>query len=185
MSERPTDDNVSSRNTRAGYFLRSALMIIIFSCGHISALVLHPQNEDTPPPIVCSPTLSTSLPQEIGSLPSIEHFSKSVDLGNQGDTTTAGTGFDSFKEYALWSMLQFIIAFYFARHVVLSLPWRRLSMSRFLFTQLVGVAGEIILVNMPTISAANSVADIARTFRLMLLGAVIFMKYASKYTSFD
>jgi len=117
----------------------------------------------------------------------LKQFGESSKEENDGSIEIAATStvsqrefemFTDFNERALWSWSQFMVAFALMRHVVKALPWRRLSIPRFLFAQLFGVAFEIILRSLSTSSAAESVVDVIHTFRLMLLGAVIFLRYS-------
>ena len=117
----------------------------------------------------------------------VKQFDETLKEENDGSIEIAATStasqrefemFTDYKERALWSLSQFMVTFALVRHVVKALPWRRLSIPRFLFAQLFDVAFEIILGGLSISSAAESVVDVIRTFPLMLFGAVIFVRYS-------
>ena len=165
-------------------------MILIFSFGYLSARVFYPKHEVRPPrPLqsTCSFPLSAYFPREYELAVIVKQFDETLKEENDGSIEIAATStasqrefemFTDYKERALWSLSQFMVTFALVRHVVKALPWRRLSIPRFLFAQLFGVAFEIILRSLSTSSAAESVVDVIHTFRLMLLGAVIFLRYS-------
>lgn len=175
------------KDLRAVWLLRSALTILIFSLGYLSATVFYPQHEVEPLSNTCSFPLSVDSPREYESPVIVKDIAETSMEENDGSIETAATStasqrefevFTDYKERALWSFSQFMVAFTLLKQVVKALPWRRLSLARFLFAQLFGVAFEIILGGLSTSWATESVIHVIHTFRLMLFGAVIFVRYS-------